>query len=215
MTDKHPKLANPDHDVMDVIRRRWSPRAFDPRRDVSPADLRRLFEAARWAPSAGNEQPWRFVVTDRRESPEAFAALLGSLTGKNPSWAAAAPVLALVAVRTTLEKNEAPNRSAWYDAGTATAFLVLQATAMGLAVRQMEGFDHALARRACQVPEPFEPAVVIAIGFAGDPASLTIDAHRAAETKPRTRRSIADFVFKGTWARPWNPENGGHEEMGA
>jgi nitroreductase len=170
---------------------------------VSAADLRRLFEAARWAPSSGNEQPWRFVVAGRRESPEAFAALLASLTGKNPMWAHQAPVLALVAVRTTLEKNDAPNRNAWYDAGLASAFLVLQATSMGLAIRQMEGFDRELARAACQVPAPFEPAIIMAIGYTGDPEALVVDAHRAAETKPRARRSISEFVFQGHWHQPW------------
>ena len=75
----HPKIANTDHDILDVIRRRWSPRAFDQTRDVAPDDLRRLFEAARWAPSSMNEQPWRFVVANRKRSPEVFATLVESL----------------------------------------------------------------------------------------------------------------------------------------
>ena len=155
----HPKIAKADHDILDVIRHRWSPRAFDPGKDVSTADLRRLFEAARWAPSSMNEQPWRFVVASRTRTPETFAALVESLTGKNPIWAGAAPVFVLTAVRLTTERDETVNAHAWYDTGQAVGFLVLQATGMGLSIRQMEGFDHERARAACQVPPPFEPAL--------------------------------------------------------
>jgi nitroreductase len=195
----HPKYAQPDHEVLDVIRQRWSPRAFDPTRDVTRTELRRLFEAARWAASSFNEQPWRFIVCSRRETPAAFAAMLASLTGRNQSWAAAAPVLVLVAIRTTLERNEAPNAHAWYDTGQAVGFLTLQATSQALSMRQMEGFDREAARGAVDVPAPFDPAVVIAVGYAGDPESLTHDPHRAAETAPRRRRPAAEFVFDGKW----------------
>jgi nitroreductase len=195
----HPKFARTDHDVLDVIRQRWSPRAFDAARDVPEAELRRLFEAARWAPSSYNEQPWRFVVCRRHEDSVEYRALFESLTGRNPSWAASAPVLVLVAVRVTLERNEAPNTHAWYDTGQAVAFLTLQATSQGLAVRQMQGFDAERARAACAVPAPFDPAVVVAIGYAGDPATLSVDHHRAAETSPRERRPAAEFVYEGRW----------------
>jgi nitroreductase len=199
----HPKIARPDHEILDVIRNRWSPRAFDATRDVARADLLRLFEAARWAPSSLNEQPWRFVVADRRQSPEAFAALFESLTGKNPEWAGAAPVLVLVAIRSTLERNGATNPSAWYDVGQAVALLTVQATAQGLSVRQMEGFDRDRARAACNVPDPFVPAVVMAIGYAGDPDTLVVERHREMERQPRTRRPIGETVFEGTWGRPF------------
>ncbi len=197
----HPKIALPDHDILDVIRRRWSPRAFDPHRDVSRADLRRLFEAARWAPSSFNEQPWRFVVADRRRSREAFEALHASLVPANQQWAGVAPVLALVAVRTTHERGDAVNSHAWYDAGQAVAFLALQATASGLAIRQVQGFDRDRARTACHVPEPFEPALVMAIGYAGDPDALTVDRYRDAERAARQRHAIEEFVFEDTWGR--------------
>jgi nitroreductase len=197
----HPKIARPDHEILDVIRQRWSPRAFNPAREVSRADLRRLFEAARWAPSSFNEQPWRFVVADRRLSPDAFAALHASLVPANRLWSAEVPTLVLLAVRTTLERDNAVNAHAWYDAGQAVAFLALQATAGDLAIRQVQGFDQEEARRACLVPAPFEPAVILAIGYAGDPEALTVDKHRAAERAPRQRRTIDEFVFEGTWGR--------------
>jgi nitroreductase len=203
----HPKVARPDHEILDVIRHRWSPRAFNPLRDVSRADLERLFEAARWAPSSLNEQPWRFVVIDRARGPEIFAALLESLTPKNRAWASAAPTLVLVAVRLKHERLEVDNAHAWYDAGQAVGFLTLQATAGGLSIRQMQGFDAAIARRVCHVPEAFEPAVVMAIGHAGDPDTLATPAHRDAERAPRVRRALTEFVFEGAWGTAWERSN--------
>lgn len=199
----HPKVARADHEILDVIRHRWSPRAFDPARPVAAADLLRLFEAARWAASSYNEQPWRFVVAAREDAPDTYAALTESLLGHNPTWATAAPVWVLVAVRLTLERNGKPNRHAWYDAGQAVSQLTLQATSMGLGVRQMQGFDAAIARRACAVPDDHEPAVLMAIGYPGDPDSLEREAHRDAERAPRQRRPLDDFVFGASWGRPF------------
>lgn len=195
----HPKQARADHDVLDVIRHRWSPRAFDAGRDVPLAELARLFEAARWAPSSGNTQPWRFLVADRRRSPERFAALFSTLTGKNPAWAGAAPVLVLVAVQVTLERSESPDPVGYYDTGQAVSLLTVQATSQGLSVRQMEGFDRERAREACAVPPPYEPLVVMAIGYSGDPESLVLEKHREAEVTPRNRRPIGEFTFDGAW----------------
>jgi nitroreductase len=194
----HPKIATPAHDVHELIRHRWSPRAFDASRTIDRADLLRLFEAARWAPSSLNEQPWRFVVV-QRESSESWRALLESLTPSNRAWAPAAPVLALTAVRLTLERNESPNPLAWYDAGQAVSLLTMQATAQGLSVRQMEGFDRELARQACGVPDGFDPIVVIAIGYAGDPDTLASDKHKTAERQPRSRKALEHFVFEERW----------------
>jgi nitroreductase len=195
----HPKTASADHEIHELIRERWSPRAFDPARDVTRDDLLRLFEAARWAPSSGNEQPWRFLVGDRQRSPERREALLGALIPKNQAWARHAPVLALVAVRLTHELNNRENPLAWYDAGQAVALLTVQATAQGLAIRQMAGFDKEQIRESCAMPEPFDPFVVMAIGYAGDPDSLEIDKHRESERSPRSRRPLGDFVFEGDW----------------
>lgn len=204
----HPKIANADHDILDVIRHRWSPRAFDADTDVSDADLRRLFEAARWAPSSANEQPWRFVVASARRTPEAFAALLGSLTPKNQAWAKHASALVLTAVRLTFERHGTPNPAAWYDAGQAVGFLSLQATADGLATRQMVGFDVERARTACDIPPLFEPTVVIAIGRVGDPERLEVETHRNAELQPRQRRPMREFVFWGIWGEDGDKTEG-------
>jgi nitroreductase len=167
--------------------------------------LLRLFEAARWAPSSGNEQPWRFLIGDRSRSREMHQALLSALTDKNRLWASQAPVLALVTVRLTLERNETANPLAWYDAGHAVALLTIQATSMGIAIRQMAGFDGERARIGCGIPAPYEPAVVMAIGYAGDPESLVHEKHREAEKSPRLRRSLGQFVFEGAWEKPIEP----------
>jgi nitroreductase len=198
---EHPKLARSHHDILDVIVRRWSPRAFDPAREVAMSDLLRLFEAARWAPSSRNEQPWRFVIADRRRQPATFAAVQSSLRGANPQWAHAAPVLVLVACRLTHERDEATNLHAWYDTGQAVGFLTLQATSIGLSVRQMEGFDRAIVRDVLHVPAAFEPAVLMAIGYSGDPDALASDKHRAAERTPRARRPLEEIVFDGEWGK--------------
>jgi nitroreductase len=196
---RHPKHATPDHDILPAIGQRWSPRAFDVNRDVTRADLMRLFEAARWAPSSFNEQPWRFVVTGPRLSPDPHARLLASLLGSNQAWAASAPVLVLAAVASTLARSGEQNELAWYDMGQAVAQMIVQATSMGISVRQMEGFDRDQARAACHVPPSFDPVVVIAIGYAGDPDALASEKHRAQERQPRLRRAVTDFVFDGTW----------------
>ena len=197
----HPKIAAADHDVHELIRHRWSPRAFDASRPVPRAELLRLFEAARWAPSSGNEQPWRFIVVARDQQSQVWQDLVGALLGGNKAWAPSAPILLVGVVRLTLEKNETPNPHAWYDMGQAVGILTLQATSQGLSLRQMEGFDHEKARMACNIPGAFEPVVLIAIGYAGDPESLTNERHRDAELQPRKRKAISDFVYENQFGK--------------
>ena|SRR5436190_12757477 len=198
----HPKAAATDHDVHELIRKRWSPRAFDVSRLVPRTELMRLFEAARWAPSSGNEQPWRFIVVPRDESSAPWRALTTSLTGTNPVWAVSAPVLIVTAVSRRFEQRDADNEMACYDAGQAVSLLVVQATAQGLSVRQMAGFRHDDVRAACGIPDGFDPIVVIAVGYAGDPEELAHEKHREAERQPRRRKSIGDFVFENRWNEP-------------
>ena len=195
----HPKVATPDHAIHELIEQRWSPRAFDATRLVPRAELMRLFEAARWAPSSRNEQPWRYLVLDRVAAPGQCRKLFETLSVSNQAWAAAAPVLVLAAVRTSYEDTGTANNMSWYDAGQAVALLTLQATSQGLSVRQMEGFDRARARAAFGIPAEFEPAVAMAIGYAGDPEALSLEKHKAAEKTPRRRRPVSDFVYEGSW----------------
>lgn len=197
----HPKIAAADHDVHELIRHRWSPRAFDAGRSIPRPELLRLFEAARWAPSSRNEQPWRFIVVPRDDASEPWRDLVAALHAGNQAWAPSAPVLIVGVVRPTLERNETPNPHAWYDMGQAVGILTLQATSQGLSLRQMEGFDREKARAACSIPEAFDPVVVIAMGYAGDPESLTNQRHRDAERQPRMRKSISDFVYENRFGQ--------------
>ena len=189
----HPKVAATDHDVLDVIRHRWSPRAFDASRPLTRDEQHQLFEAARWAPSSGNEQPWQFLVADRFENPDAFAKLWSALAESNQTWAKSAPVLVLVSTRPAGQDGK-PNRYAWYDTGQAVSLLTIQATSMGLGLRQMAGFNHDRARDVCDIENLCEPVVVIAIGHIGDAETLPLPRHRETETMPRARRKISEFV---------------------
>ena len=157
------RLIDPHHPIHDLIRRRWSPRAFDPDRLVEPAKLRSIFEAARWAPSSNNEQPWRFIVATKDE-PEEFGKVLACLVEKNQSWARHAPVLMIGATSLAFERNRQRNRHAFYDLGAAVAFLTMEATAQGLSLHQMAGFSPDKARETFSIPESAEAVVALALG---------------------------------------------------
>lgn len=184
-------------DIHELLRRRWSPRAFSPR-PVRADTLARLFEAARWAASSLNEQPWGFVVADARDRPEDFARLLGCLNESNAVWAGAAPVLMLSVAKRRFDRGGAENRHAWHDVGQAAASLTLQATAEGLAAHQMAGFDADRAREELGLPEGWDPVAVIAVGYPGDPEALP-EKLRERERAVRTRKPSSEFVFRGRW----------------
>ena len=193
----HVKRARPDHPIEDVLAERWSPYAFDPR--PLPADvLRSLFEAARWAPSSYNEQPWRYVVA-RREDEAAFADLLSCLVDANAAWARHASVLAVGIVAESFAHNGKPNRCAEHDLGLASASLTVEATARGLVVHQMAGIVPDRVRELYGVPEGYRPLTALAIGHAADPTTLP-EEMRGRDTAPRERRPQDEFVFFGAWA---------------
>lgn len=188
------KTAVADHPIQTLIGRRWSPYGYDPR-PLQREDLRSLFEAARWAPSAFNEQPWRYIVAERGNT-AAFERLLSCLVEGNQVWAKNASVLALGVTKTTFARNGKPNRHAAHDLGLATAGLIVEATARGLLVHQMGGILPEKARELYGIPEDFEPLTGIAIGYrtTADPPP--------PDTTPRTRHPQADFVFTDAWAAP-------------
>lgn len=192
------KPAATEYPVHELIGKRWSPRSFLDRA-VEPGKLRILFEAARWAPSCFNEQPWRFLVA-RREDPDQFQRLLGCLTPGNQVWAASAGALVLSVAAGTFGRNGQPNRHAFHDVGLATAQLVLQATAEGLSVHQMGGFDRDRARQVFEIPKDFDPVAAIAIGYRGEPDRLS-DELKEREVAPRVRRPQEEFVFSERWGQ--------------
>ena len=199
-TAQHPKIAEPDHDVLDLFRERWSPRAFADRR-VEPEKVRRMLEAARWTMSSYNEQPWRYVVASRHEDAEAHDQLLHCLNEFNQKWAQHAPVLMMSFYKKTFSSNERPNRCAPHDLGAASAALTFQATAMDLYVHQMAGIQQDVIRETYDVPDDFEPMAGLAVGYLGDPEVLS-DGQQDAEQSPRSRRSLDEFVFGDDWKAP-------------
>ena len=193
------KIADTQVPIHDVIRRRWSPRAFADR-PIEPDKLLSIFEAARWAASASNEQPWAFLVATRQD-PKNHADMLGVLVEFNRTWAHRAPVLILTLAHTQFEKDGRPNRHALYDLGQAAANLALQATSLGLAAHQMAGFEVETARERFAVPAGWEPVSVIAVGYPGNLESLT-EKLQQREIAERKRKPLETFVFSGTWGHP-------------
>lgn len=191
------KPADNDYPIHDLIKNRWSPRAFsdDP---VDNDTLRSLFEAARWAPSCYNDQPWFFIVGQKQSSPSVYDDLLDCLVEENQSWASGAPVLALSVARTQFDFNGKPNRHALHDVGLAVENLVIEAMDHGLYVHQMAGFVEAKARTKFDIPEQHEPVAGLAIGYPGEPDQLPAD-KQDAEQAPRERKPLDEMVFGNGW----------------
>lgn len=179
----HPLLAD-----------RWSPRGFDAGHRLDDQTLTALLEAARWAPSASNSQPWRFLVGRRGD--DTFTRLVDLLTGANRTWAPAASALVLAVAQTTDETGR-PRPWALYDTGQAVASLSLQAQAEGLSVHQMGGFDADGARHRFGLTDDLTPVVVVAVGRHDRDADLP-EPLAARETAPRTRAPLATLLLRPT-----------------
>lgn len=192
------KPANNDHPVHELLKRRWSPRAFGDK-PVEREKLLSLLEAARWTASSFNEQPWRYIVATK-DTNEEYDRLLGCLMEKNQQWAKNAPVLMISFAKQTFSRNNKPNRVALHDVGAAAAQLTAEATNQGLFVHQMAGIDQEKIRKTYQVPDDFEVVAGIAIGYPGNPDSLPED-FREGEMEPRERKPSKEFVFSGQWDR--------------
>jgi nitroreductase len=189
--------APADHPIEAAIRRRWSPRSFQDR-PVPAGALHSLLEAARWAASCFNAQPWHFIIARKDEDAVAHEKLFGCLSTNNQGWAGRAPVLMLAVARNVFPGDGRPNRHAWYDTGAAVANMAVQAGPLGLQIHSMAGFDAAKAREAFAIPEDFDPIAAIAVGYPG-PADALPEALKARETAPRQRRKLEEFAFFGGW----------------
>ena len=191
--------AQTDYPVHDLIANRWSPYSFAAR-SVNDNDLRSIFEAAHWAPSSFNEQPWRYIIA-KKENQAAFNKLLSCLTERNRLWASHAPVLVLAITSLKLARNNKSNRAATHDLGLASANLSLEATARGLSVHQMIGIEPDKARQCYEVPADFEIFTAIAIGYAAKPADrLTEFADRDQTRRPR--KPLNEILFENRWEEP-------------
>jgi nitroreductase len=190
------KKASPDHPINDLIANRWSPYAFSDR-PVAKDDLCSLFEAARWAASSYNEQPWSYIVATRANADQ-FELVLSCLVEGNQAWAKAAPVLALGCTSLRFAANGKPNAAAIHDLGLASATLCLEATARGLYVHQMIGILPDKAREVFHIPEGAQALTGLAIGYAADPATLP-EKLKSRDLAARGRKPLAQFVFEKQW----------------
>ncbi|PAU94816.1 nitroreductase [Aliifodinibius salipaludis] len=196
-TDEQPiKLADTEYPIHELLQKRWSPRAFN-EKAVDRELLNQLFEAARWAPSSYNEQPWRFIVA-RKQDQEAYKQLATVMNDFNQSWAKNAPVLVLALTKTTFDLDGRDNPHAGHDLGQAIAHLTFEATQHDLYVHQMAGILPQKAREIYNISEDYKPMTMFTIGYKGHPESLN-EKMKKQETSPRIRKDLDEILFDGEW----------------
>lgn len=192
------KPAKTTQKIHDIMQNRWSPRAFDAHKPIAEETLLTLLEAAHWAPSCMNEQPWRFVVCAKTLDRAAWQSMYDCLAEKNQIWAQHAPVFILsVAVKDFLQ-NAKPNRWSAYDTGAASLSLCLQATALGLITHQMGGFDSDQCRNQFNIPINCTPMSVIALGYQAE-AGILEPEFKQKEMAERSRAEFDTRFYFGRW----------------
>lgn len=194
---KDKEKENQQQPIHPLLQKRWSPRAFS-NELLSQKQIQTLFEAARWAPSSYNDQPWYFLYATRGKEDQ-HEKLLSCLNEGNRSWAREAPLLVIAFARTHFSRNGRPNRHAWHDVGQAIAHLTIQAAAMDLYVHQMAGFSLEKTIETYNIPGEYEPVTAFVVGRLGEPKQLEDESKRASETKPQRRKPQEEFVFEGAW----------------
>ena len=194
------KLPTTMQPIHELIKHRWSPVGFDHERDIERETLLSILEAARWAASSFNLQPWRFIVAPRQNSQE-FQKVFSVLREGNQTWARHAAVL-MIAVTQRLRETAAPNRHAFHDLGLAVSQMVLQALDHGVYAHQMAGIYPEKAREIYQIPDEFEPFTAIALGYRAKNLDHLGDGQREREAAPRQRNTLKEIVFAGNWALP-------------
>lgn len=178
--------------IHNLISKRKSIRAFSDR-PIDDETLTSLFEAARWAPSSSNEQPWRFIVA-RKNDTESFQKMQECLMDGNKIWAKDAAALIITVAKKNFTSNDKRNIYSWHDVGLATAMLSVQATELNIYIHQMGGFDHTLAKEVFSIPDDFEVLSIIALGYEGNPELLPENL-RARENGERKRKPLNELVF--------------------
>jgi nitroreductase len=186
--------------IHDIIANRWSPRAFDATKPVTPTQISAMLEAARWAPSCFGDQPWRFIVWNKFEDASAWQQAFDCIVPSNQTWAKYAPVLVLICVDTLFSRNQTPNKWAQYDTGAAAVSFCLQATSMGLVTHQMGGFNGDQTREAFEIPVQYNPISMLAVGYEGDANNLPDDL-KARELAERKRKPIGELFFNSVWGK--------------
>jgi len=196
----------PDAEALaEPLRSRWSPSIFDASHTLDPDEIAILLHAAQWAPSAGNSQPWRFLVLPRGSA--GHAAFVPHLSRGNAGWVPRASLVLVGAAQVADRPDGSTINSAdfaRYDTGQAAAHLTLQARAMGLHAHQFAGFDHPGVAAQFGVPDHVQLLAGIAVGVRGDAAEVP-ERDRARELKTRARRPLSEIAFAGAWGEPWGP----------
>lgn len=178
--------------ILEIIKKRWSPRAFSDRA-VEEDKLERIFEAARWSASCFNEQPWRFIVGIKGQD-EKYRKIFDTLAEGNQVWCKSLPVLLIIVGKKTFSGNDKPNQWYSYDCGQAAAYISMQAMTEGLYVHQMAGFNAARVRTAFNLPDDLDPVTAMAVGYIGDPETLPDDLKKM-ELSKRVRRPYKDLFI--------------------
>lgn len=195
MINLEKKKAQTEIEILSLIKNRWSPRGYSDK-EVSDESLRKIFEAARWAPSSANEQPWRFILG--KKGTQSWQKIFDCLDDGNRTWNQYVPVLIMTVAKKTFARNGKPNKHFYYDLGQSVAYLTLQATEQGLYVHQMAGFYPDKAQEIFSIPDDYEAVSCIAIGYLGN-TDLLNEKHTAQELAVRTRHKLEDLVFTDTW----------------
>jgi nitroreductase len=196
MENKMEKPAKTQFNIHPLLKKRWSPRAFDDK-PVNKEALQRILEAARWSPSSFNEQPWRFLVGIKGDN--TWNKIMETLAEFNQKWAKLAPVLIMSMGKKTLTRNNKPNKVFIYDVGQSAAHITFQVMEEGLYMHQMGGFDGQKAAELFQIPEDYQPLTVMAIGYAGPAELLTDEKMRNDEKSERKRKDLTDLVFQNNY----------------
>jgi len=191
-------VRQPEHKIDPIFVERWSPRSFL-EQPVPEEKLMRLFEAARWAPSAFNHQPWRFILLTSREDKERFYPCISQ---NNLAWCRKAPVLVLII--SEINRDGALNPSHAFDTGAAWGYLSLAATMEGLATHPMTGFDFGMARSILNIPEEYAIQALVAIGYQGSPDLL--DEPLRQREFPKGRRPLDELIYAGSFGKPLRGE---------
>ncbi|HEU0289606.1 MAG TPA: nitroreductase family protein [Burkholderiales bacterium] len=197
MSDRIAQTSRPIHDL---LARRWSARAFDAAKPVSREQLITLLEAGRWAPSCNGDEPWRYLIWDKSRDPAGWQKAFDVLSENNRKWVKNVPLLMLSCSGSIFGATGKPNRWGQHDTGAASVSMALQATAMGLMVHQMGGFDADKARAAFDIPAEYTPMAMIAVGYQAS-ADVLDEETKAKELRPRGRKSLGEKFFEGGWGK--------------
>jgi nitroreductase len=187
--------------IHDLLTRRWSPRAFDPKRPVSREQLKVLLEAGRWAPSCNGDEPWRYLIWDKGRDPQGWQKAFECLSENNKKWVKNVPLLMLSCAGSIFGATGKPNRWTQHDTGAASVSMALQAVALGLIVHQMGGWDVDKARAAFDIPADYTPMAMIAVGYQAEPDTIDDPEVKKKELTPRARKPLTERFFEGGWGK--------------